>query len=397
MSGIKINNFDYSEIDELIALCPFGVIERSGDKIEINAGCKMCRICLKKRPDVFSLYEQLVEKIKKEDWQGIAIFIEQFRGEIHPVGFELIGKARELAAKTNQKIICVFPGHKISEAAKELLEYRVDKVFIYDYPELANFNIEPYAAVLEDFILKEKPSTILVGGTDTGRSLAPRVAARFRTGLTADCTILDIQKNTDLDQIRPAYGGNIMAHIHTPNHRPQFATVRYKIFSAPEKTKPHGKIIASSIPQDKLASKIEILKIEEKKKVKHIEEAEVLLVAGKAFKKESDLKMIYDLAEKMNAMVACTRPLIEQGWFDPRLQIGLSGRTVKPELIITCGVSGSVQFAAGMKNSSTIIAINTDKKAPIFNIAHIAIHGDIYEVIPGLLKKLEKEIKCNEQ
>lgn len=393
MSNIKINSYNENEIDEIIALCPFGAIEQNTRGLEINAGCKMCRICLKKRPDIFTLIEKQREKVNKKDWQGIAVFIEQFKGKIHPVAFELIGKAKELAQKTNQQVICLFPGSQLTEAARQLLQYGIDKVFTYDYPQLEDFNIDPYSAIFEDFIFKQKPSTILVGGTDIGRSLAPRVAARFRTGLTADCTVLDIQKNTDLDQIRPAYGGNIMAHIHTPNHRPQFATVRYKIFSAPEKVAPHGKIIACKISPEKLSARIEILKIEEKKKVKHIEETEVLLVAGKAFKKEADLKMIYDLADNLNAMVACTRPLIEQGWFDPRLQIGLSGRTVQPKLIITCGVSGSVQFAAGMQNSANIIAINTDTKAPIFNIAHVAIHGDIYEILPSLLQRIEKEKK----
>jgi electron transfer flavoprotein alpha subunit len=181
-----------------------------------------------------------------------------------------------------------------------------------------------------------------------------------------------------------------MAHIHTPNHRPQFATVRYKIFNAPEKTSPVGVVERCDIADDKLVSKIEVIEVKAKESVRSIEDAEVIVVAGKGVKKQADLSMIDELASSLDAMTAGTRPLIEQGWYDPRLQIGLSGRTVKPRLIITCGVSGSVQFAAGMQAADNIIAINSDPTAPIFNLAHYALVGDIYEVIPGLLKRIEK-------
>ena len=278
----------------------------------------------------------------------------------------------------------------LSDKAEEILHYGVDEVFVYDQEELKDFRIEPYTAVFEDFINNTMPSIILVGGTTIGRSLAPRAAARFRTGLTADCTILDVQENTDLDQIRPAFGGNIMAHIHTPNHRPQFATVRYKIFSAPERSEEtHGKITHCTIEKEKLSSSIEVLDIKKKDREESIEDAEVIIVAGRAITKEDDLSMIYELADLLGAHVATTRPLIEAGWADPRKQIGLSGRTVKPKLIITCGVSGAIQFVAGMNNSECIIAINKDEKASIFGVAHYGIIGDVYEVIPRLIEKIK--------
>ncbi|HPT47430.1 MAG TPA: electron transfer flavoprotein subunit alpha/FixB family protein, partial [Candidatus Rifleibacterium sp.] len=278
----------------------------------------------------------------------------------------------------------------LSNMAGQLLEYGVDKVFAYEAPALEHFRIEPFTAVFENFIRRVRPSAVLVGGTSIGRSLAPRIAARFRTGLTADCTLLDISPGTDIDQIRPAYGGNIMAHIQTPNHRPQFATVRYKIFNAPEKTAPYGEIEYCALDGISLASKIEVLEIKAKEKVRSVEDASAIIVAGKGVKKEADLQMINELAEALGAMTAGTRPLIEQGWFDPRLQIGLSGRTVKPSLIITCGVSGSVQFAAGMQTADTIIAINSDPDAPIFNIAHYAVVGDLYQVVPSLIARIRK-------
>ena len=251
---------------------------------------------------------------------------------------------------------------------------------------------------LEDYINNNKPSIMLVGGTTLGRSLAPRLAARFRTGLTADCTILDIQENTDLDQIRPAFGGNIMAHINTPNSRPQFATVRYKIFNIPEKVEePTGKITLCSVEKEKLTSNIKVLETKIKNKVVGIEEAEVIVVASRAFKKEEDLKMLNELADVLGAQIAGTRPTIECGWVDPKKQIGLSGRTVKPKLIITCGVSGAVQFVAGMKGSDYIIAINQDEKAPIFDVAHLGIIGDIYEIIPKLTEKIKAMKNENKQ
>lgn len=391
MSNIRVLSTTGLDLEELVALCPFNAIEICAGGIEINSGCRMCRICLKKRPDVFVAAESApVKKIDKSLWQGIAVYVELSNGRIHPVSLELIGKARELARKTGQSVFCLLPGEGVSDAAGLLLEYGVDKVFAYDFPQLKHFRIEPFTAVFTDFINKVQPSAILVGGTSIGRSLAPRVAARFRTGLTADCTILDIQPNGDIDQIRPAYGGNIMAHIHTPNHRPQFATVRYKIFNAPGRTRPSGVIEACSIDAKMLVSAVEVLEIRPKERVKTIEDAEVIVVAGKGIKKQADLAMVNELADALGAMTAGTRPLIEQGWFDPRLQIGLSGRTVKPQLIITCGVSGSVQFAAGMQGAENILAINNDPRAAIFELAHYAVVGDLYQVLPALLRKIEK-------
>ncbi|MEW6711066.1 MAG: electron transfer flavoprotein subunit alpha/FixB family protein, partial [Candidatus Riflebacteria bacterium] len=298
MSTIKVLPFSNQNLDELVDLCPFNAIEKIGTTVEINSGCRMCRICLKKRPDVFVLeLPGEIRKIDKGDWHGLAVFIEHQAGSVHPVSFELIGKARELAGRTGQPVYCLLIGHHMLGMAEEALNYGVDKVFVYDRPELGHFRIEPYTSVFADFVNRAKPSGVLVGGTSIGRSLAPRVAARFRTGLTADCTILDIQKNTDIDQIRPAYGGNIMAHIQTPNHRPQFATVRYKIFNAPEKTSPVGTIEYCDISSEKLKSSIEILDIRPKEKVRSIEDAEVIVVAGKGVKKEGDLAMVFELAD----------------------------------------------------------------------------------------------------
>lgn len=393
MAKIVIHQDKVTNPEELIKLCPFSAIEYVNEYLTINAACKMCNICINKGPEgVFELVEEKVECIDKDKWKGIAVYVDHLEGDIHPVTFELIGKAKELAAKINHPVHAVFMGHDIKDKANELLHYGVDEVFVYDEEELKDFRIEPYTAAFEDFINNVMPSIVLVGGTTIGRSLAPRTAARFRTGLTADCTILDVQENTDLDQIRPAFGGNIMAHIHTPNHRPQFATVRYKIFSAPERSgETSGKINYCNIEKERLSSKIKVLDIKKKEKEIGIEDAEVIIVAGRAIKKQDDLEMIFELADLLGAHVATTRPLIEAGWADPRKQIGLSGRTVKPKLIITCGVSGAIQFVAGMNNSECIVAINKDEKASIFGVAHYGIIGDVYEVIPQLIEKIKAD------
>ena len=260
-----------------------------------------------------------------------------------------------------------------------------------DTPELKDFKIESYTAAFEQYINEVKPSSILVGATPVGRQLAPRVAARFKTGLTADCTILEMHDNTDLVQIRPAFGGNIMAEILCSNTRPQLATVRYKIMNAPERSaEPKGEIVKMEVPADKLKARMEVLGIVKKEKVKTIESADVLVVAGRGLKKVEDLDMIRQLADALGGDIACTRPLAEAGWLDANRQIGLSGRTVRPKLIITCGVHGAIQFVAGMNNSEQVVAINSDPEAPIFKVANYALVGDIYEIVPQLIEKIKQ-------
>ena len=382
-----------TDINAFLKLCPFKAIDYKSGKFETNAACKMCRICVKKGPEGAVEYVEDAPKEKKDlsDWQGICVYAEQTRGGIHPVTLELIGKARELASVVGQKVYCILIGYKLDAAAHELLHYGVDEVHLYDCTRVEHFIIEPYTAIFEDFIKRIKPNAILVGATPVGRQLAPRVAARFRTGLTADCTILEMDQDGALAQIRPAFGGNIMAHIHTPNNRPQMATVRYKVMDAPERNaEESGRIILHSADNLDLSSGIEVLSVEDKPAVKSIENADVLVVAGRGIKKKEDLSLLQSLADRLGGELACTRPLVENGWFDPRHQIGLSGRTVRPKLIMTFGVSGAVQFTAGMNNSDMIIAVNTDQTAPIFKIAHYGVVGDLYEVIPAILEKIGK-------
>jgi electron transfer flavoprotein alpha subunit len=376
---------------KLLAICPFGAFTLENGSLSVNAACKMCGLCVKKGPaGAVTLVEKTTAPgIDKSLWRGITVFADTTEGRIHPVTFELLGKARELANAIDHPVYTLLIGSGNKATARELLHYGADEVFVYDNPILGTFLIEPFAATAADFINKVKPCALLVGGTNAGRSLAPRIAARFRTGLTADCTSLEIKPNTDLVQIRPAFGGNIMARIITTNNRPQLCTVRYKIFSAPAKqAEPSGKITMMDIDNNKLQSQVRVLQTTPKEQGIDLTAADVIVAAGRGIKNRKDLALVQELAGLMHAQFASTRPLVEAGWVDPRQQIGLSGRTVSPKLIITIGISGSVQFVAGMKGSATIIAINNDKNASIFNLAHFAIIGDLYEIVPGLMQKI---------
>lgn len=396
MAKLVINQSLVGNIQEVISICPFGAMEEKNGELLINAACKMCKLCVKKGPKgAIEYVEEVKKSIDKDKWKGIAVYVDHIDGVIHPVTYELIGKAKELGAKINHPVYALMMGSNITEECRELLHYNVDKVYVYDQEKLARFIMEPYTEVFEDFVNQVKPTAILMGATPVGRQLAPRLAARLKTGLTADCTILDITEETDLVQIRPAFGGNIMAQILTPNHRPQMATVRYKVMDAPKRNdKETGEIVTCTIASDKLDSKVEVLDIIAKEKEQFIEASEVLVVAGRGVKKEEDLKLLQELADLLDGQLACTRPVMEAGWLEAKRQVGLSGRTVRPKLIIACGVSGSVQFTAGMNNSDHIVAINKDENAPIFKTAHYGLVGDLYEIIPNLINQIKTSQKA---
>ena len=375
--------------EALVQLCPFGAITYADGALDISSGCKMCKMCVRKGQGLVDFVEEVTE-IDKSLWKGICVYADSTGGKIHRVTFELCGKARELAAVTGHPVYALVIGHNVAQCAETLRHYGVDKVFVYDHPAFADFRIEPYTAAFCDFIEKEKPSSILVGATNLGRQLAPRVAARCRTGLTADCTVLEMKENTDLVQIRPAFGGNIMAQIITPNTRPQFCTARYKVFSEPKPTEaPAGEIVSMAVTENMLDSAIQVFSTVEKPKDIDIAEAEVIVAIGRGASGETMRAMAKELADLLGGVVACTRPLVENNTMDAKHQIGLSGRTVKPKLIFTLGISGAVQFAAGMKSSDCIVAINADPAAPIFDIAHYCVVGDVNLILPKLIEKIK--------
>ncbi len=374
------------------ASCPFDAIEMTDGRPEMNAACRVCGICVKSCPQqALVKLETRSASVDKTQWKDILVFAEVSGGRLHPVGLELIGKARELTAPLGFKVRAALVGSGVGTHAEELRHYGVSEIAVYDDPALGYFRADAYAGCLEDYIRAVKPCVVLVGATSLGRSLAPRLATRFRTGLTADCTKLELRENTDLVQIRPAFGGNIMAQIVTTNTRPQFATVRYKVMNPPARgEEADGVILPRKLPKSVGESKASCVGVTPLPPKKSISDAEILVVGGRGLQKEGDLAMIHTLAALLGGDWAVSRPLVEKGWATNERQIGLSGRTVRPKLIITCGVSGAIQFASCMKDSERIVAINSDRNAPIFDVAHVAIVDDLYKVVPELIEKLKE-------
>lgn len=396
MAHIKVNQEKVTpEIAERLAsVCPFGAIVVSEAGLSIEAGCRLCRLCLEADQDgVLTLVEDKPEtSVDKSRWQGIAILAECVGNRLHPITLELLGKALEMAAPAGTPVFAVVIGWQVTSAAESLKYYGADKIYVYDDRHLEHFEPLRYAMCAADFIEKVRPSVVLAGATSMGRSLAPRIAARFRTGITADCTGLALRDNGNLVQTRPAFGGNIMAQIVTPHTRPQMCTVRYRVFdAAPRRENPTAQVEVMAVPHGLANVGAQVLDVLAKPEELDISEAEVIVAVGRGVKDEAGLRLAKKLADILGAQLACTRPMVENGRFDPRRQIGLSGRTVKPKLIVTIGVSGAVQFAAGMDKSEYIISINSDPEASIFNISHVGLVGDLHEVLPAFIEKIERE------
>jgi len=391
MSNYSIDYVNCSLCKVCIEACPFDAIDIVDGKIEMNSACKACGICVKSCPE--GLIQPVEDKRKTVDkslYSDVLVFAEQLEGKIHPVTHELMGKGRELADKINQELHVILLGHDLTDQTEEILAHGADKVYVYNQEPLHHFDVEAYARAFEDCVERTKPTIILIGATSIGRSLAPRISTRFKTGLTADCTILDVRENTDLVQTRPAFGGNIMARILTTRTRPQMATVRYKVMEPADRIEnPTGEVINFSVDEKELETRSNFVSITKKPEVESIEEADKIIAVGRGVREEKDLEMIRELADLIGAKIGTTRPLIEKGWTEHQQQIGLSGRSVRPELLITLGVSGSVQFVAGMKSSEHIFAVNTDPEASIFNVAHYGMVGDLYEIVPKLIEKIK--------
>lgn len=389
---VNQNKVNEENAKKLVDICPFGAISYENGKIDISSACKMCKMCVKKGEGVIEYREDVKASVDKSLWNGVCVYVDHCGEKIHRVTYELLGKAKELASVTGHPVYALVIGNNLGDSVKKLLRYGVDKVFVYDNEAFEDFRIEPYTTAFCDFIEKVKPSSILVGATNLGRQLAPRVAARRRAGLTADCTVLEMKENTDLVQIRPAFGGNIMAQIISPDTRPQFCTARYKVFNEPVPSDTEsGEIVKMDIDCASLTSAIEIISSVDKPKDIDISESDVIVAVGRGAMSETMRGYAKELADLLGGVVACSRPLVEGNIYDAKHQIGLSGRTVKPKFIICLGISGAVQFAAGMKSSDCIVAVNTDKSAPIFDVAHYAVVGDVNEIVPKLIEKIKGE------
>ena len=391
MDFFKFNSEKCILCGKCVEKCPFGALTIEGSGIKVNENCRMCGLCVRNCPEKAIHFEQKAKSVDKDQWRHFLIYVEQELGEIHPVTFELIGEAKKMASKVGYEVNCVIVGSKgTKENAKKLLPYGVDHVYVYEDEGFEGFRADCYTDAVADCIATQKPSSVLIGATALGRSLAPRLSTRFHTGLTADCTTLDIRPNTDMIQIRPAFGGNIMAQIGITKSRPQFATVRYKVMDRAKKVaNPTGTIEVCSVNSKMSNSRIKILSSEIIKKDKSIEEEDILVVAGRGVRNEKDVDMCRKLADVLGGQLAFTRPMIENGFGDTAHQIGLSGRTVRPKLIITCGVSGAIQFTSCMNSAECIVAINNDPTAQIFGVADYCIVDDLYKIVPELTELIK--------
>jgi len=326
--------------------------------------------------------------MKMGEFKGVMVFAEQEDGKIHPVSYELLGKGRDIADKLGVELSCVLLGFQMKNEVSELIYHGADKIFLYDHPSLENFDVIRYKQNIVNLVKEEKPEIFLLGATHLGRSLGPRIAAALKTGLTADCIDLKMDEEGNLIQIRPAFSGNILAHIKTKT-RPQMSTVRYKVMEKRERDPTRkGEIIMKNLEviED---SGMKILKKEKAGEV-NITEANIIVSGGRGLKKPDDFKILRELADLLGGVVGSSRPLVDEGWIKREHQVGFSGNTVKPKLYVACGISGSPQHLAGMRDSDVIVAINTDPSAPIFKVADYGIIGDLYEVVPKLIDEIRK-------
>ena len=340
-----------------------------------------------------------------EEYKGVFIFAEQVDNKISGIAFELVGKAKDLAADLNTTVTAVLLGSGITEKANELAEYGADRVIVVDDPALETYMTEPYTHALSSVINEFKPDIMLVGATPIGRDLGPSVSARVATGLTADCTKLDIgdfplkpvpgkedeQKHNQLLMTRPAFGGNTIATIACPNNRPQMATVRPGVMQKkPRVAGATCEIVSYNPGFEKNAKYVEILEVVKAiKDTVDIMDAKILVSGGRGVDSPENFKILEELAKAIGGEVSCSRAVVDAGWKPKDLQVGQTGKTVRPQVYIACGISGAIQHLAGMEESDLIIAINKDETAPIFDVADIGIVGDLNKIVPALTKEIE--------
>lgn len=377
-----------------VSACPFGAIEMREGKAFITEACTMCGACIEVCE--FKAIERTVEAagpaVDLSAYKGVWVYAEQHKGGIASVTLELLGEGRKLADKKNTKLSAVFIGHGIRENAKELIACGADLVYVADDPVLEHFNDDSYAAILTTLARQHKPEIILAGATAIGRSFFPKVAAALTTGLTADCTALDIDAATgNLHQTRPAFGGNIMAVIVTPDHRPQMATVRHKVMKPARRDDSRtGDIIDIKYTQSGDLRTRVLKTVEEIGETVNICEADIIIAGGRGLGSAKNFQLIEELAKVLGGAVAATRGAVDEGWIPYPHQVGQTGKTVCPKLYIACGISGAIQHVAGMQSSEVIVAINKDPHAPIFNVATYGIVGDVHEVVPVMIKKIRE-------
>jgi electron transfer flavoprotein alpha subunit len=396
MAELKIIKEKCTGCKMCIGSCPFNAIEVVEKKALVKDNCTLCGSCVPacKFGAIELIKEENSPIVELSAYKGVWVYAEQNEGNPANVVLELLGEGRKLASQLDTELSAVLIGNNAEETAKLLISYGADSVYLVDHPSLKHFNDESYSDIFVRLIMRYKPEIVLLGATTYGRSLAPRVASRLNTGLTADCTSLDMDcEKRVLLQTRPAFGGNLMATIICPSHRPQMATVRPKVMKAmPQDLTRTGQIIRPdlNIPQ---AVKTKVLdRVKTMTEKVNLTDADIIVSGGRGMCEAKNFALIEELANILGGAVGASRASVDAGWVEYSHQIGQTGKTVGPRVYIACGISGAIQHIAGMSSSDIIVAINKNPEAPIFKIATYGIVGDVLEVLPALIKEFKKRL-----
>jgi len=396
MASIQILSSECRGCGSCIDACPFGAIRMEAEKAMILESCTLCGACVSSC--VFEAIEILKEEAAGSErissGRGVWVFGEQQAGLPAGVALELLGEGRKLAETLGVPLAAVLLGENVEEAAKTLIAHGADTVYRVDHPSLKHFNDESYADIFVQLIRRYRPEIVLMGATTYGRSLAPRVASRLDTGLTADCTGLEIDPERRIIlQTRPAFGGNLMATIICPDRRPQMCTVRPKVMKAiaPDPLL-RGEIVTPDviIPENTAVRVTEMVKT--LFEAVNLAEADIVVSAGRGIGDPKNLGIIEELANVLGGALGASRAVVDAGWAAYSRQVGQTGKTVSPKVYFACGISGAVQHLAGMSSSDRIIAINRDPAAPIFKVAHFGIVGDVLEVVPAMTREFKARL-----
>lgn len=379
-----------------VGACPFVAIKVVNRKAVILDNCTLCGACVSSCKFFAINFDkgEILHSTNIASYKGVWVFGEQKDGVPSNVALELLGEGTKLALGLGVELSAVLLGDQIDEAASQLIAHGADNVYVVDHPSLKDFNDESYTDIMVQLINRYKPEIVLMGATTYGRSLAPRISSRIRTGLTADCTKLEIDgESMNLMQTRPAFGGNLMATIICPNHRPQMSSVRPKVMKAlPADLSRTGKIIAPEVAiPDVLRTKVMPV-VTSTMKMVNLAEADIIVSAGRGIGDPKNIHLVEELAAVLGGAVGASRAVVDAGWIEYNHQVGQTGKTVGPKVYFACGISGAVQHLAGMSSSDTIIAINKNPDAPIFKIANFGIVGDVLEVIPALIKEFKERL-----
>lgn len=396
MSGIKIDKEKCIGCSACAEVCPVGAISMIDGKAIIDmTKCTLCMSCVSSCPAnaIEVIRQKIIRDLDISSYKGVWVFAEIEEDDIASITYELLGKAKILSRDLQTYVGAILLCSNEKNLADKLIQRGADKVFLVNHPALKHFVAETYANTIINLIKKYKPEILLAGATTLGRSLVSRIAIGAYAGLTADCTGLDIDKERKiLIQTRPAFGGNIMARIISPNFRPQMATVRHKVMPEAEIDPSHkGQIIKESFDENYIETRVKFIDfIKEQTSKVNLAEANIIVSGGRGLKSPENFKLLEELADVLGAAIGSSRACVDAGWIPYSHQVGQTGRTVNPKIYIACGISGQIQHLVGMQSSKVIIAINSDPNAPIFKVADYGLVGDLFTIIPALTKKLKQ-------